>query len=84
MKVKELTRMLHGLEGFDLKDCAITSEILDALEAKPVVHGEWIEVDEQPYFRKHFHTRVCSICRMKKDGNWNYCPNCGADRREES
>lgn len=47
-------------------------------DVQPVVHGKWIEVDEQPYFRKHFHTKVCSVCRMKKDGNWSYCPNCGS------
>lgn len=35
MKVKELMRMLRGLEDFELKDCGITTEILDALEAKP-------------------------------------------------
>lgn len=54
---------------------------IPAADVKPVVHGNWIKVDEQPYFRKHFHTKVCSVCRMKKDGNRNYCPNCGADMR---
>lgn len=45
------------------------------------VRGEWQKVDEQPYFRKHFHKVCCSVCRKQGYDYWNYCPNCGADMR---
>ena len=47
------------------------------------VKGEWIKVDEQPYFRKHFHKVCCSVCRKQGYDYWNFCPNCGADMRGE-
>ena len=40
--------------------------------------GEWERVDEQPYFRKHYHTVCCSVCHKKGNEKYNYCPNCGA------
>lgn len=42
------------------------------------VQGEWQKVEEQPYFRKHYDTVCCSVCRKKGNRKWNYCPNCGA------
>lgn len=75
MKVKELMRMLRGLEYFDLKDCGITTEILDALDAQSVVHGYWDDtitgVDG---------LYCCSACKNFEtvDGGLNFCPNCGA------
>ena len=40
--------------------------------------GEWQRVDEQPYFRKHYHKVCCSICHKRGNEKYNYCPNCGA------
>lgn len=42
------------------------------------VQGEWQKVEEQPYFRKHYDTVCCSVCRKKGNRKWNFCPNCGA------
>jgi len=53
-------------------------------DVAPVRHGRWIEADEQPYFRKNYHTMICSECRKKKNGNWNFCPNCGAKMDEDA
>ena len=95
MKVKELMRMLRGLEDFDVKDCGITTEILDALDAQPVIHGHWIKMSDVDgvYY-------ACSNCgediprisdfdpqfdlfpRLKSIDKTHYCPNCGADMRE--
>lgn len=75
MKVKELTRMLHGLEGFDLKDCGITTEILDALDAQPVVHGEWIDYKDLPTYDDYYQY---SICGVLSKGKFYFCSNCGA------
>ena len=48
------------------------------------VRGKWVKVDEQPYFRKHFHKVCCSVCRKQGYDYWNFCPNCGADMRGEA
>ena len=45
-----------------------------AVEAVPVVHGEWIK--EEGAF---FPTYKCSVCRAKHGAIWfKYCPSCGA------
>ena len=48
----------------------------------PVRHGTWIKADEQPYFRKHYHVKVCSECGKRKDGKWLYCPYCGSKNQD--
>ena len=56
-------------------------DIIKELKALPSAdrpHGEWQKVEEQPYFRKHYDTVCCSVCRKKGNRKWNYCPNCGA------
>ena len=64
-----------------------TKEVKEHLEELPTadvrenVRGEWQKVDEQPYFRKHFHKVCCSVCRKQGYDYWNFCPNCGADMR---
>lgn len=54
----------------------------DSPSAVPVRHGTWIKADEQPYFRKHYHTKVCSECGKRKDGKWLYCPYCGSKNQD--
>ena len=48
------------------------------VEAKPVVRGHWIFVQNMiPYYR-------CSNCRATNDYVLaNFCPNCGADMRKK-
>ena len=50
--------------------------------------GKWVQAQEQPFFRKHFHTVVCSECNHKGYEIWKYCPNCGAkmdgERKEDA
>lgn len=42
------------------------------------------KVDEQPYFRKHFHAQCCPHCNYKLERQWNFCPHCGQKiRRQE-
>ena len=48
------------------------------------VRGEWQKVDEQPYFRQHFHKVCCSVCRKQGYDYWNFCPNCGAEMRGDN
>lgn len=51
---------------------------IQSLSSADAVHGEWQKVEEQPYFRKHYDTVCCSVCRKKGNRKWNYCPSCGA------
>ena len=48
--------------------------------------GYWEKVQEQPYFRKHFHTICCSECKKKSYERTPFCPYCGAkmeDKKEK-
>lgn len=48
-------------------------EDLPAVDAVPVVHGEW----------KWSHGGQCSECGFHNSNfDYNYCPNCGAKMRE--
>ena len=57
--------------------------VIHAANVREVKQGHWIAADEQPYFRKHYHTMVCSECGKRREGKWNFCPKCGADMRDE-
>ena len=47
------------------------------IEARPVVHGRWIDLG------RNYYTVVsqCSECGAKYDFRSPYCPNCGTDMR---
>ena len=55
--------------------------VIDALKSIPSAErkGEWIEQHENGH---GFWVGVCSQCGEEKLVD-NYCPNCGADMREE-
>lgn len=57
-------------EGFETKATPVT-------DVRPVARGKWVynDGDNIPY---------CSECMMPQDSECNFCPNCGADMREES
>jgi hypothetical protein len=40
--------------------------------------GKWVQAQEQPFFRKHFHTVVCSECNREGRSSWAHCPHCGS------
>lgn len=61
---------------------ALEVKYIPAADVVPVRHGTWITADEQPYFRKHYHTRVCSECGKRKAGKWLYCPYCGSKNQD--
>lgn len=53
-------------------------------EARP--HGEWISLEKTickgqllPFWRTH----ECSVCSNTGQGDFNFCPKCGADMRKE-
>ena len=56
---------------------------LPAADVRPVARGKWIE--------RHTNTESPNVCYFSSCcgfpswyGKWNFCPNCGADMREES
>ena len=53
-------------------------EYVESLPSADRQSGEWQRVDEQPYFRKHYHKVCCSVCHKQGSEKYNYCPNCGA------
>lgn len=70
-----------GMKEFGFHDLNRNERFIDALSALPsadAVQGEWQKVEEQPYFRKHYDTVCCSVCRKKGNRKWKFCPNCGA------
>ena len=52
-----------------------------AADVREMRRGRKEKAQQQPYFRGHFPTFVCSECHREVNKRWNYCPNCGADMR---
>ena len=50
-------------------------EAISTVDARPMVHGEWHEYDDD------YGKICCSVCEEDApcDYPWNFCPNCGAD-----
>ena len=53
---------------------------LPAADVRPVVKATWKRID----FKPCGHDYECSSCGWKNDMATHFCPNCGADMREES
>ena len=71
----------------DIYTTDITDELMKvpAADVRPAARGKW-EVED-------FHTVCCSKCRFSLDimevsayvlNAMNFCPNCGADMREDN
>lgn len=71
-----------GNYGFCDNDCYAVESIkrVHAADVRPVVRGEWSRIDYEP----HGHDYKCSACGWKNDMPTHFCPNCGADMREEN
>lgn len=72
---------LYEHEFLDICSLDEVSKVLNDLppaDVEPVRHGKWEQVDEQPYFRKHFHRMCCSVCRHEGYKSYPYCPHCGS------
>lgn len=75
------TALQHTLEFFGVYDI-IRSQ--PTVEAKAVVHGEWIEhewaEESEGMLISNFE---CSGCHTWKREKSNFCPECGADMRKK-
>ena len=75
--------ILRSEEPCEPSDCNILAVIDEqpTVDAVEVVHGRW-----EDFCRGKMC--CCSVCKAEFDntcneihGEWNYCPNCGADMR---
>lgn len=74
---------------YELPNIAVSRENFEKMsplaDVAPVRHGEWI--NEGIYGDGHSQCSIrCSECDwhyIGYPGDYNYCPNCGADLREE-
>lgn len=67
--------------GYISKDKAMEKvKAAPAVDAKPVVHGEWDFIGD--------YDSRCSVCGEEycigPNEDYNFCPNCGADMRGET
>ena len=68
---------IHPLENLSVS-AILTIEEQPTVEAKEVVHGEWIAQDEG------LTKFMCSACKGKFHGGYEkFCPDCGADMRKK-
>lgn len=62
---------------------------IPAADVRPVVRGEWIDRDDKYYGWNMWECSVCGEEFVLTEGTpdmneYHFCPNCGADMREES
>ncbi len=85
--------MTHrGLTPIARLEAATTVCHVPAADVKPIVRGKWIYGKEiaREYLAGEciaidYEDILCSVCKTHYRpyvGNFNYCPNCGADMRE--
>lgn len=70
-----------GVDAVDTKDI----DSIPAADVRPVVRGTWVGIDDFPH--EDWECDHCGCVVGNTDDPWNYyhfCPNCGADMREES
>ena len=60
----------------------VTLETAPTIEAKPVVHAHWSEVQCSKNSVKWLHRVSCSNCHNEGHKRYDYCPHCGAQMDE--
>ena len=78
-KAEILRLSTHYLNEWDTLGVLAAADRIPAADVRPVVHGRWVT---RPYMMGK--TEYCSRCGENYGRKHNFCPNCGADMREES
>lgn len=69
----------------DCQDCELSEALHLAIKAlkneRPT--GEWIEAHINSLGGFVYYSYRCSNCKKEYKGEYNYCPNCGAQMIEE-
>ena len=66
----------------EYEDTGLTPEQIMKLKERNTAK-EIQKVEEQPYFRKHFHSYICPVCHKKVEPRWSFCGYCGQKIKEE-
>ena len=64
------------------EDTGLTPAEIQELKERDTVKAPE-RAEEQPYFRKHFHTMICPACRRKIGEQWVFCAYCGKRLKRE-
>ena len=56
----------------------------ECADVRPVVRGKWIDAVQSCHDSPHVKCSVCGEYYWRYFNKFNFCPNCGADMREES
>jgi hypothetical protein len=55
-----------------------------AADVRPVVRGKWIDAVQSCHDSPHVICSMCGEYYWRYFNKFNFCPNCGADMREEN
>lgn len=80
-----------GNKRFTLNNVEEILRDVPAADVRPVVRGKWVEHTHILYDGKPGYSIECTACHevftevdlREKPSKYNFCPNCGADMREE-
>lgn len=67
----------------DTHDCAENIRAISAADVRPVVRGKWKDAMQSCHDSPHVKCSVCGEYYWRYFKKFNFCPNCGADMREE-
>ena len=74
MKYKDVRNVMKHL--CDYENTGLTPPEIMELKERDTAK-EIQKVEEQPYFRKHFHSYICPVCHKKVESGWSFCGHCG-------
>lgn len=66
----------------DYEDTGLTPQEIMELKERDTAKGAQ-KAEEQPYFRKHFHSYICPVCHKKVESRWIFCGHCGQRLKHE-
>lgn len=64
------------------EDTGLTPQEIMELKERDTARGTQ-KAEEQPYFRKHFHSYICPVCHKKVESRWIFCGHCGQRLKQE-
>ena len=73
-KIDECYAAVNLLKEYE--DIGLAPEQIRELKERDTAK-EIQKVDEQPYFRKRFHSYICPVCHKKVESGWSFCGHCG-------
>lgn len=68
----------------DAHDCAENIRLIPAADVRENKRGRWKDAMQSCHDSPHVKCSVCGEYYWRYFKKFNYCPNCGADMREES